>query len=189
MTTFVRGYRVDMAYRTHTGRVAEPTIIATFAGLSEARRAIEALQFRIDSTHMTLLGSRADAAETRAQERIADRELTDRVERQLFRGGILGAVVGAVAGAIIGVLVVVLTSAPSVTILATTLVLALLMAVFWPYGEVITKLGNDDAWEETLAGVPDGPVRLGVRTADAHERDWALTTLRAHHATAIEERS
>lgn len=180
-----------MAHRSDTGRtpdLAHPTIVATFAGLSEARRAIEALQYRIDATHMTLMGSRAEAAETRAQERVADRQVTDRVERQLFRGGVVGALIGAAAGAIIGVLLVALTTAPAVTIVVTTLVVALLMTAFWPYGKVITKLGNNDAWEQTLAGVPDGPVQLGIRTADAQEREWALTTVKAHHATNIEER-
>lgn len=177
-----------MAYRTRTGRLADPTVVATFAGLAEARRAIEALQYRIDATHMTLMGARAEAAETGARERVADREVTDRVKWQLFRGGVLGAVIGAAIGAIVGVVLVASTSAPGVTVVVTTLVLALLLSAFWPYGTVISKLGNNDAWEETLAGVPDGPVRLGIRTAD-DEREWVVTTLQAHHATNIEDRT
>ena len=178
-----------MAYRTRTGRVADPTIVATFAGFAEARQAIEALQYRIDATHMTLIGPRAEAAETGARARVADHQLTDRVKWQLFRGGIVGAAIGAAIGAIVGIVVVAFTTAPGASVVVTTLVVALLASAFWPYGTVISALGNNDAWEETLAGVPDGPVRLGIRAGDRREREWVVTTLNAHHATNVEERS
>ncbi len=186
MTPCANGYSEGM-FRTQTNRVAEPTVIATFAGLTEARHAIEVLQRRIDGTHITLLGERARVAADTSRTLEADR----RAVRGLAAISVLGAVYGAIAGAVIGAIVAALivafsgaSAAP--TFIISILVGALLVSAMWPLFTAERKLGYSDAWDLTLADVADGPVRLGVRTHGDEERAWVETTLRAHHALSVE---
>jgi hypothetical protein len=175
-------------FRTHTDRVAEPTVVATFAGLTEARHAIEALQRRVDGSDIALLGERAPAAADTPRTREADRRAVVGLVSITVLGVIYGAIAGVVLGAIGAALIVAFSDAPAgPTFLISILAGALLLAATWPVFTAESKIGYSDAWDLTLADVPDGPVRVGVRTHDDSERVWVESTLRAHHAVSVRE--
>jgi len=175
-----------MTFRTHTGRIARPTVVATFAGLTEARRAIETLEHRIDGAHVSLLGARADAAADAPRTDASDIRATRRLARITVVGAVIGALVGAGVAAVVAAIVVAVTGAPAgATFAIAVIVGALLVAAMGPIITAERTLGYGPAWELTLADVADGPVRVGVRTHDDAERQWVETTLRAHHAIAV----
>jgi hypothetical protein len=177
-----------MTFRTHTGRIVQPTVVATFAGMTEARHAIETLQHRIDGVHITLLGARADAAADTRRTLEADRRTARGLAALWTIGGIVGAAVGAVVGAVVAAVIVAVAGTPALpTFVIAVVFSALLVAAMWPMITAERHIGaGTEAWAQTLADVPDGPVRVGVRTHDDAEREWVETTLRAHHALKID---
>ncbi len=163
-------------------------VIATFAGMEAARRAIQALQMAgIDASQITLFGPAADEAAAGLDVREADERFTAVMWRRMWVGGVVGASLGALLGG--AVAAVVLTGAGPGAV-----------EVFWAavVGTAVLGLGTgmatgatssaqmSRAWELTFHTVLPGAVGVSVHTDVAAEARRAELILNRHHPTQLE---
>lgn len=192
------GYWPGMALPPHSPDIHRPTIVATFATMTDARTAIEALQRRIDGSRITLLGDEAERAAsdtTVGSIRTMDKAIAHNITKSVVVGIVVGALGGALLGAAIAGLLMVLTDLPPMrTFLWFSSWMAFLGAGTWPVASVARHVGYTDAWDLTFND-PDADVRpkssspvvVGVHAADDDEQAFARTTLRDQAALSVRE--
>ena len=147
-----------------TTRRGEPAVVARYADLATARRAVETLENKgVDGDDIVLAGWRARAARRSGHVSAADRELVRYVARKAVLGIAVGAVVGVIVGALAGAVIAWAWSGSGfpgwgVLIGAGALAIAALGSRVGAMVDVERHAGFSDAWGLTLQDVPDGSV-------------------------------
>ena len=139
-------------------------VLATFGGMREARRAIEALQLAgVEAARISLCGEAAEAALAADRERDTSARDLGMLRRIIWlavlwsiAGALLGAAVGAVAGQL-GLF----GGHLGIQIAGWAMFFHVAGALFGVYAAI----SNGDAWEQTFQHNHTGPVQLRVRTA------------------------
>ena len=157
-----------------------PAVAASFADMTAARGAIEALELvGVDGDEIELLGQRADAARTPTSPARPDRRMAVHILRRLGIGAVIGAAGGAVIGVVLGLILLAATSTGGGAALVFALGLAglglgVVVSVFLSFERTV---GLSDAWPLTFEDVPEGSVWVAVYSRDARTQDRARDAL------------
>jgi len=163
-------------------------VVAEYADMAAARRAIDALQFGgVEATRIALLGEAAESARRAdAQRNMAGRD-TPLMWRIIWRGflwSIVGGVLGVALGLVFGLLGVGLPGyGGSLGIqIASWAMFAHVAGALWG---AYAAISSGDAWEATFQSGPTGPVVIGVRTDDPREIERSARILREKQANSV----
>jgi hypothetical protein len=152
-------------------RLSKFNVVATYADMEAARRAMSALERAgVDGDDISLLGRRADEAATATETSERDAHLAGDVGRRTLVGGAAGAAVGAAAGAVAFAIPGV-GPAIGAGIWATTLGGAVGGGAVGGVVGGISSLDLSDDWELTYDDVRAGRVLVAAHTDDADEAD------------------
>lgn len=184
---------VDGPRRRRGGTGPEPVfaphdVIATFERMTDARRAIQAVQMAgVDASQISLYGPAADEAAADLDVRDADARFTGEMWRRTWIGSIVGFVLGVAVG-VVGAWWSLRGVGPGTT------------AVFWAavVGMAVLGLGTgaatgaasaaqmSRAWELTFHTVAPGAVGVAVHTARVSEARRIEAVLQRHRPIQLE---
>ncbi len=169
----------------------ERSVTATFTNAEAARSAIGALEDGgVDGSRIVLLGQQAAEASQEATTARQDERFIDRITKTIAGGMVFGGLVGATLGFIAAFFAFILPEGGSLQAGGVWALVVGGLVVGHIIGFLIFGLGRmkqSQAWERSYADVSEGPARVGVRSPDPAELATAVTVLREHHATEIEE--
>jgi hypothetical protein len=162
----------------------DAAVLATFAGMRPARRAIEALQLAgVEATRITLAGEGAAAARAADNERdTSARDLG--MLRRIIWLSVLWGVAGAAVGALVGV------AAGSLGLFGGNMGIqiagwAMFFHVSGGLVGAYAAISNGDAWEMTFQRADSGPVEVRVRPRNAADARRIEALLRAKRPLAL----
>ena len=172
-----------MSQQVNGPRPSDTTVMARYQGMSEARRAFNALQNHgVDASDIRLAGYEAEASRQRAEAPGAFEGVDERTVRHLGPRVVLGGAVGGVLGAALGLAVgaaiagIVDVDATVALFALTTLVLAALGSALGVFITFERSVGYDDTWELTL-DESGGGVWIAVRVRGDGEGSQVLRAL------------
>ncbi len=170
----------------------EYNIVATFAGMEDARAAITALERGgIDGVNVSLLGRTRDEAETAVDERERDGGAVSDVSKSAAKGTAAGGGVGAVAGLLGGLAAFGIPGVgPFVgsAIWAATLGGAGLGAAVGGMVGGVSATNQSESWEATYQqSVASGRVLVGVHSDQRSDIDKARDILTGLNPAAMDE--
>ncbi len=150
-------------------------VVATYADMETARKAIDALERAgVDGEDISLLGRHADAAAAELETRQRDAHLVGDVAEKATKGGAVGSVVGAIAGAVAFVIPGV-GPALGVGIWAGALGGAIAGGAVGGVAGGVGAIDQSEAWELTYDDVAEGKVLVATHAetdedAETHKR-------------------
>ncbi|MGH3441637.1 MAG: hypothetical protein ACRDUY_06255 [Nitriliruptorales bacterium] len=163
-------------------------VLATFADMEAARRAVQAVQMAgVDASQISLYGPAADEAAADLDVVAADGRFAAVMWRRTWVGGIVGALAGAVLGGAIGALVLHEVWSDAI-------------GVFWAavVGTAVLGLGTgaatgatssaqmSEAWELTFHTVGEGEVGVAIHTESDREAQRVVPILARHEPSTLE---
>ena len=164
-------------------------VVASYADMEGARRAIDALQFSgIDAVDISLLGERAHEAADRANSErnttSRDQPMVMRILGRAVRWGIAGAAIGALLGLVLwalGVQFARIGDSAAVTIGS--------WALFGLIGGTLigamSAISNSEAWALTFEPVDEGNVLVGVHSEQDRDAEHAVEILRSKEPLSV----
>lgn len=164
---------------------AAPNVVATYADMEQARKAITALeQGGVEGGNISLEGRAAEQAANRPDVPARDAA----VARRVTGFSIMGAAAGAMAGAIIGVVAAgLIFGLNGQALWASTLGMAVAGLAIGGLVAPIAVIGQSPAWETAQQDAPaPGRVRVSVQSTNRDDVQRAMEILRGTDALGVE---
>jgi hypothetical protein len=168
---------------------AEHNVTASFPGMDEARDAISALEAAgIESSHISLIGPRAEEAATETDTRQRDLDVTKDIGKKVAAGAAAGTTVGGAVGFLAGLAAFAIPGVGPVLGAGVWAATAAGGVAGGAVGGVLSGVAGIDvseAWELTFQDVRQGKVVVGVHSDDQSEVGKAEEVLQAQNPLSV----
>ncbi len=171
----------------HADGLAPHNVIASYADMKHARRAIEAPQFAgVDASHISLLGQRAEQAAANVDKDTSDADspLLLQILLRAVPWGLVGAIAGVAIG---GMLAAVGLEYGPVGVSATVQIASwgLFGGIAGALVGAYSALTASEAWGLTFEPVDEGRVLVGVHSENEKDVEHAAKILREKEALSV----
>ncbi len=168
---------------------AAHNVTAAFPGMEAARRAISALEAAgIESSHISLIGPRAEEAAAETDTRQRDLDMAKDIGKKVMAGAAAGTTVGGTIGFLAGLAAFAVPGVGPVLGAGVWAATAAGGVAGGAVGGVVTGVAGIDvseAWELTFQDVRKGQVVIGVHADDGDEVERAAQALQAEEPVSM----